>query len=307
LSKLSSCAPIIVPPETTEVLRNGGHPFSRRNIFVLTSKRKTEKKSMPEGDTIHRTAVNLRAALDGRVIVRAESRCGDLEVESLRGRQIAATEARGKHLLVFFEDGGAIHSHMGMTGSWHLYRPKQPWQKPAKWAELALFLEQTTCVCFTPKTLELLTAAGVRRHPHLARLGPDLLSTAFRPELALGRIRQHDAAPLGEAVMNQTLVCGIGNVYKSELLFLERLCPFQAVGSVEDARWIELLMRAQKLMKKNLEGYPRRTRFGGDGQRLWVYGRGGERCLKCGDTILMQRQGDAGRSTYWCPTCQGRP
>lgn len=259
---------------------------------------------MPEGDTIYRTAVQLSRVLDGEAIVQASSRRDATLAGSLVGRTVSTTEACGKHLLMFLDDGGAIHSHMGMTGSWHIYQPGQTWQKPAKWAELVLELPRATCVCFTPKLLELLTAAGVRRHPQLSRLGPDLLSPGFSPTKALPRIRRHDRTTLGEAIMNQTLVCGIGNVYKSEILFLEKLSPFQQVGSLDDAGWVHLLERVRGLMRKNLEGYSRRTRFGPDGQRLWVYGRQGEPCLVCGATIRMQRQGDAGRSTYWCPSCQ---
>jgi endonuclease-8 len=118
------------------------------------------------------------------------------------------------------------------------------------------------------------------------------------------RFRIHEATPIGEALMNQTIVCGVGNVYKSEVLFICRVNPFTLVGELSDDQLLRLLQRARKLMRRNLEGYPRRTRFASDGRRQWVYGRRNDPCLVCGGRIQMRRQGDLGRSTFWCPTCQ---
>jgi endonuclease VIII len=259
---------------------------------------------MPEGDTIYRTAVQLRSVLAGQTICEATSQVGGPDPHSLVGRRVEAIEARGKHLLIHLDDGQAIHSHMGMTGSWHVYRSDQAWLKPARRAHLVLHLPAAVCVCFTPKTLEILTAHGVRRHPYLSRLGPDLLSERFGVQDVVQRLRQRSDLPVGEAVMDQTLVCGIGNVYKSELLFLQRLDPFCRVGDLSDSQLEQLVQSARQLMRRNLQGSRRTTRFGRDGQRLWVYGRSGEKCLQCGSIIRMRRQGGLGRSTYWCPTCQ---
>jgi endonuclease-8 len=259
---------------------------------------------MPEGDTIFRTAATLRPLLCDRAILSAESRLPTVPADRLTGRRAASIEARGKHLLMHLDNGDVIHSHMGMTGSWHVYRPGQPWQKPERLAALTLRLDACVCVCFTPSTLALLTAAALRRHPHLSRLGPDLLATTVDEADVLNRFRMHNAAAIGDAVMNQTIACGIGNVYKSEILFLTRIDPFRPVHELTDDQLRTVVRTAVELMSRNLEGYPRRTRFGRDGGNHWVYGRQGKPCFVCGATVRLRRQGDLGRSTYWCPPCQ---
>ncbi|MEQ8617557.1 MAG: DNA-formamidopyrimidine glycosylase family protein [Lacipirellulaceae bacterium] len=263
--------------------------------------------AMPEGDTIYRSAANLRKAMEGETIDAAlchNSRFEQpLSPARLVGQSCERVEARGKHLLMHLSSRDVIHSHMGMTGSWHVYRIGEPWQKGRPFASLELQMADWSVVCFTPKLLELLTTDELRRHRHLSRLGSDLLDPGFELEKAIQRLRKRDDLTIGEAVMDQTLVSGIGNVYKSETLFLERLNPFQRVGEIPDSRLQQLLTRAQKLMLRNLEGHPRKTRFEG-GDRQWVYNRSGNPCPKCGATIQMQRQGDLGRSTYWCPECQ---
>jgi endonuclease-8 len=238
---------------------------------------------MPEGDTIYRTAVALRPALEGRRIATARIRDWQFEPERL---------------------GGAIHSHMGMTGSWHVYRRGETWRKPTHYAALVLEIDELDVICFSPKLLELLTADQLRQHAHFRRLGPDLLAREFDVPDAVARFRARNDLPLGEAVMNQTIVCGIGNVYKSDLLFLMGFDPFASVANFSDAELAAMIERARRLMQRNLSGAPRQTRFRGDGRRLWCYGRSGEACFKCGCVIQLRRQGDAGRTTCWCPTCQ---
>ncbi|MCP4190136.1 MAG: Fpg/Nei family DNA glycosylase [Planctomycetaceae bacterium] len=259
---------------------------------------------MPEGDTIFRTATRLRAVLDGQKLQAAESRQAAVDLAPVVGQQIVATEAKGKHLLLHFDSGHVLHSHMGMTGAWHIYATDQPWQKAPRLASVVLKVRGKVCVCFSPKQMELLTASGLRRHAYLSRLGPDLLGEQFCVTDAIARCRVHDLRPIGESVMNQTIVCGIGNIYKSEVLFLTHVNPFATGRSLTDEQWRAVLLKAQQLMKGNRRGYPRRTRFGQDGQRLWVYGRSKEPCLRCGTRIQMRRQGDLGRSTYWCVECQ---
>lgn len=262
---------------------------------------------MPEGDTIYRSAVNLRKAMEGEVISAALCHNPRFEqplpADRLVGQSCQRVEARGKHLLMHLSSGDCIHSHMGMTGSWHVYRTGEPWQKGRPFASLELQITDWSVVCFTPKLLEMLRADELRRHRHLSRLGPDLLDPGFDIEKAMGRFRQRDDLTIGEAVMDQTLVSGIGNVYKSETLFLEKLNPFRQVRELDNMKLRQLLTRARKLMLRNLDGHPRKTRFEG-GDRQWVYNRSGSPCPKCGATIQMQRQGDLGRSTYWCPECQ---
>jgi endonuclease-8 len=265
--------------------------------------------NVPEGDTIFRAAATLRRALLQQIVTAARNRVDAPALDQLVGSQIVNIEARGKHLLIHFASTLALHSHMGMTGAWHVYRPGQSWYKPERQAAVMLQTAHTTCVCFSPKTIELLTAAELRRHRYLGRLGPDLLAVDLeRDERLWNKIEQRfrvaNNRPIGTAIMDQTIVCGVGNVYKSEVLFQCRIDPFARVSTLDTATLRAMLSTAQKLMARNLSGLPRKTRFGADGVRLWVYGRHGEHCLVCGETIQMRRQGDLGRSTYWCPECQ---
>ena len=264
---------------------------------------------MPEGDTIYRAAAKLRPVMVSREIRSAAvsrrytSGPDALELPRLCG-QVGRVESRGKHLLIHLASGWAIHSHLGMTGAWHVYAREQRWKKPKRRAALTLEFGGHTVVCFSPKTLELLSPARLRQHPHLNRLGPDLLSEDWDEESAMGRLRVHDQTPLGEAIMNQTLICGIGNVYKSEVLFLQQLDPLAPVRCLSDQELRESLRTARKLMRRNLGSGPRRTRFAGDSHRVWVYDRHGEPCFRCGELIQVTRQGDLGRTTYFCPDCQ---
>lgn len=263
---------------------------------------------MPEGDTIYRTAVTLRAAVQGQLIVSARSRQPGLQPATIGQHRLELVEARGKHLLMHLDDQRVIHSHMGMTGSWHLYRVGEPWRKPESRAALTLvFSHQLVVVCFTPKLLELLPPSSLERHAWLPQLGPDVLASDFDEAEVLRRFRECATRPLGEAIMDQSIWSGVGNVYKSETLFLERLDPFQPVAALDDERLQLLIRNTRILMRRNLEGRARRTRFGRDGHRFWAYGRSGEPCFVCGQRLEMRRQGDLGRSTYFCPTCQQSP
>ncbi len=259
---------------------------------------------MPEGDTIHRTAIALRPWLVGELVRDAWGWNEWIDCASLVGRTVCAIEARGKHLLLHLDDARVVHGHSGMTGSWHLYPLGEAWQKPRRRAALVLETHRLCVVFFNPKTLELLTPAQLRRHRYLAQLGPDLLADRIDLVEVVTRFRQQNDTPIGEAVMNQTLCCGIGNVYKSELLFLQNVDPFAPVAQLDDASLIDLLELARELMQFNLQGHKRTTRFEGDGGKMWVYGRRGEPCYLCGATIHLRRQGDLGRTTYWCPECQ---
>lgn len=259
---------------------------------------------MPEGDTIHRAAARLRPLLEQQTIAAARSRDPAIDAGSLVGATVRRVEARGKHLLFHFDDRRALHSHMGMTGSWHLYRPGEAWQKPERRAAIVLEVPQQVIVCFSPATLELLSETALRRHPYVHRLGPDLLGGPLDRSEVLERFRARNDLPIGEAVMNQTIVCGIGNIYKSETLFLTRADPFRAVADYSDERLWEIVTKAQELMSRNLDTAARRTRPALAGPRMWVYGRSGEPCFTCSTMIEMRRQGDLGRSTYWCPRCQ---
>jgi endonuclease-8 len=247
----------------------------------------------------------------GGVIDDARIRDRQFECERIIGRTVTDVQPRGKHLLMPLVENPTsgraaliIHSHLGMTGSWHIYRPGEPWRKPTQYAALILSIKRLEVICFSPRLLELLTVDQLCRHPHLTRLGPDMLDREFDTEAAIQRFRARNHLPLGEAVLNQTIVCGIGNEYKSDLLFLMGFDPLAPVTRFSDEELARLLEKARSLMLRNLNGHPRRTRFGCDAGRLWVYGQAGKPCPKCGALIKLRRQGDAGRTTFWCPDCQ---
>ncbi|NVB37219.1 hypothetical protein G6O69_05210 [Pseudenhygromyxa sp. WMMC2535] len=274
---------------------------------------------MPEGDTLHATALTLRALLAGRRLEAVDCELAAAEDWRLPGRVVERVEARGKNLLIHCaalegagveQPGGlpvAIWTHMGMTGSWHSYRLGEPWQLPRERARIVLHTQRRVLPCFSPEALEFLGPRGLARHRVLATLGPDLLDPDADLDEAVARLRALGEVPLGDAIMRQSAVAGIGNVYKSELLFLAGRDPFAPVGALSPATLRALLERGRELMQANLaSGRPRRTRaeLGPSRGRYWVYERSGQPCRRCATLIRMRRQGALVRSTYFCPRCQ---
>ena len=255
---------------------------------------------MPEGDTIYRAAHTLRQVLAGKEILSARSDV--LDAASLVGRTVSAVEPHGKHMLIHFDDGRALHTHMRMTGSWHIYRPGESWQKDARGARVVLATHDWLAVCFHAPVVRLVDSGQAKRVA--MRLGPDVLADGFDPVAAARSLRSMNHRPIGEAVMRQTRVAGIGNVYKSELLFIARISPFTPVAEVPDEALVALMDSARRLMTANLTTNKRVTR--GGSSRVWVYRRQGSPCFECGTLIRMRRQGEDGRSTYFCPKCQPR-
>ena len=260
---------------------------------------------MPEGDTLFRIARTLTQALVGRPFTAVESTVPAIAPTELVGRTTVAVEAHGKNLMIRLDDGRTIYSHLRMTGSWHVYRPGERWQKPRSGARLVLETADIHAVCFYAPVIELLAPGGEQRHAVLTQLGPDVLAPDFNIEAAARRL--DDPRPIGEVVMDQRVIAGIGNVYKSELLFLERIDPWRPASTLSLAERTALMQHTVKLMVPNLRpgAGMRTTRASLGGPRQWVYGRAGEQCMICGTNIAMRRQGAAGRSTYYCPRCQG--
>ena len=261
---------------------------------------------MPEGDTIHRAARRLTAALAHQPLRDVFSTVPAVASGRLVGHAIERVEARGKNLLMHFDDGRVLYTHMRMTGSWHVYRERDRWRKPPRWAKVILHTDALMAVCFNAPVVELLSPLGLERHRFLSGLGPDLLDPDFDWSMVAARLKRIPsigAVPLGELLLNQQVACGVGNVYKSETLFLSAQDPFVATSSLSSQRLREIYERAQKLMRQNMGGGMRDTRRR-DGGRYWVYGRSGQRCRKCDTVIAMRRQGASGRSTYFCRSCQ---
>jgi endonuclease-8 len=276
---------------------------------------------MPEGDTLYRTAAGLRPHLVGRAVTAARARTPGPQVERVVGATVTAVEAVGKNLLIRFDDGLELRTHLRMHGSWHRYRPGERWRRPAGRAVLVLEVEGSVAVCFDAPLVELLETRAEGLHGPLAALGPDATADAFDRDEALRRLRDpaREALTAAEALLDQRALAGIGNVYKSEVLFVERVDPFAAVGALDDETLGRLVDRARALLLANRESVARATTgpAGGGpptaldaavqparGGRLWVYGRAGRPCRRCRTPIRSRRHGNLPRTTYWCQHCQ---
>jgi endonuclease VIII len=256
---------------------------------------------MPEGDTIHRTALTLRRVLAGRTVTAFETpRLRTAAPEP--GERIESVEARGKHLLIAFSGGRTLHTHMRMTGSWHTYRTGERWRKPRGSMVVRIATDEAEAVCFSAPVVQVLDAAGLARQPQLRALGPDLCSAEIDLEEILTRLSTLDpATPIGVALLDQRVAAGIGNVYKSETLWACGVDPFAPMDAIAPDTRRELYTTASRQLRANLDTpFERRTVAGG----LAVYERAGRPCRRCGTAIECRRQGDQGRNTWWCPACQ---
>lgn len=261
---------------------------------------------MPEGDTIHKIAKWLAPRLEGRRL-RQVSMADPLAVMSCAGRRVAAVRALGKHLFVELDNAKAIRSHLGMYGSWHFYPPGETWSKPRSRASLVLRTAESDYVCFNAKEVEVVSIAGVRDRIIDARLGPDLIGEEIDPAELVERARQimEPDDLVADVLLDQRVACGIGNVYKSEILFLQGCLPHGYLENVADDVLEACYATAADLLRRNLGGGKRVTRFDNDDAgRLWVYGRTGLPCHACDTPIASQRLGKHHRGTYWCPRCQ---
>ena len=261
---------------------------------------------MPEGDTIHKIANWLAPRLEGQRL-RQVSMADPAAARNCAGRRVDAVRALGKHLFVELDNAKAIRSHLGLYGSWHFYPPGQAWQKPRSRASLVLRTEETDYVCFNAKEVELVTLASVRDRIIDTRLGPDLIGETIEPAELVERARQimEPDDLIADVLLDQRVACGIGNVYKSEILFLHRSHPQTRIADVADDVLQSCYATAANLLRRNLGGGKRVTRFeNDDAGRLWVYGRTGLPCHECDTPVVSQRLGKHHRGTYWCPRCQ---
>lgn len=262
---------------------------------------------MPEGDTIHGAADQISAALAGEVVTAAG---GSHRAMIEYGRRIVGATtvgatAHGKHLLIDFSNGWTLRTHLQMTGAWHLYSPDQRWHKSPGKARVVLETANHVAVCFAAPTVQLAPRDIVAAE--IAGLGPDLMTeTDF---LAVAH-RLASAAPdeiICSAITDQSLVAGLGNVYKSELLFLARIHPDVPVSTVGAEAVAALLERGHELLSLNRGRSRTTTGSSAPGGDTWVYGRSKKPCRRCGTTIEYSRHGPLQRDTYWCPGCQPPP
>ncbi|HEX9985953.1 MAG TPA: DNA-formamidopyrimidine glycosylase family protein [Thermoanaerobaculia bacterium] len=268
---------------------------------------------MPEGDTIHRAARVLHKALAGKQVTRFETVFPQLaridEDAPLAGRTIERVGAAGKNLLIELSGDLHLHTHMRMNGSWHIYRPGERWRKPRSDMRIVLATEDFVAVAFNVPVAEFHDARSLARQDDLRLIGPDLLGETFDADEAVRRIRARNNEEIADVILNQRVVSGIGNEYKSELLFLRGISPFRKVESVTDEELHELLRVARRVMQMNVNkrnGGRETTGSLDRGQRLYVYARRALPCRKCGTKIEMTKQGRDVRVTFWCPACQLR-
>jgi len=267
---------------------------------------------MPEGDTLHRAAATLQRALAGRTVTRFE--CGYAQPTQANddrpvvGSTVLDVRAQGKHLLIQLSNGDVLRTHMRMNGSWHVYRPGEKWQRAPSRMRVLLETDAWVAVGFDVPVIELLPEAKTRQRLPLRTLGPDYLSEHFSAEDALRRFRSAPTLSIADALLNQRLVAGAGNVFKSEVAFLCGVYPFDPVAVLSEPEVAHLLEVTRQLMRANVgPGAPRlRTTTGIDSgqERLWVYGRGGKPCRRCQTPISYEKRGPEARGTYFCPRCQ---
>ena len=263
---------------------------------------------MPEGDTVYRAAAALDRALTGHRLIVSDFRVPAYATLDLTGGTVIRTLSRGKHLItrIDHERAWTLHTHLKMEGSWHVYAEGDRWRRPAEQARVVLGVEGRRAVGFSLGIVEV-----VPRHEEAAltaHLGPDLLGPDWDPDEALARLRTDPQRPVGQALLDQRNLAGIGNMYKAELCFLAGVSPWLPVGQVPDLP--RLLRRARQVLDANKERVEQTTT--GDlrrGRQMWVYRRDKQPCRRCATPIRVVMQGPETqeRAAYWCPTCQPAP
>ena len=278
---------------------------------------------MPEGDTIFRSARVLNRALAGHVVTSFDTGLAKLarvnDDTPIEGRTVEQVESRGKWLLMFFSGDLILVTHMLMSGSWHIYRSGERWQLPRTRMRVAVSTEEWQAVAFNVPIAEFHTARSLERSDQLPKLGPDILSNDFTIKDGVERLAQRaNQTPedeIGVTLLNQRVIAGLGNVYKSEVAFAAHVHPFRALRTLSRNEMQRLVEIAQRYMRVNIvegkgdgivtySGNRRTTHAMDREERLWVYGRHGQECRRCGASILLRKQGLQARVTYWCPECQ---
>ena len=274
---------------------------------------------MPEGDTIFRAARTLQRALGGVVVTKFETQLPKLarvDVDTpIVGRTVEKVDATGKWMRIHFSGDLILLTHMLMSGSWHIYRLGEAWQRGRFQMRVAIYTGKFVAVAFQVPIAEFHTAASLERHRSVQRLGPDVLATEFDESAAAIRLGDNPALEVGVALLRQSIVAGMGNVFKSEVCFAGRVNPFRLVGSLTQEERQLLMSSARKFMSMNITdaagnrmvtytGLRRTTDRSDPADNLWVYGRRGEACRRCGEIVRSHKQGEEARTSFWCPRCQ---
>ena len=274
---------------------------------------------MPEGDTIFRAARTLQRALAGQTVTGFESvlpKLERVEVDSgITGRTVEKVEANGKWILTYFSGDMILLTHMLMSGSWHIYRPGEKWHRRQGDMRLIIHTAKIDAVGFNVPIAEFHTRDSLRRRRVFNQIGPSVLAPEFDTGEALRRLRSQPELLVGEALLSQSLLAGIGNVFKSEICFACGVHPFRLVASLSISELSSLLSTARKFLLANVTedsgdqivtytGVRRTTGRIASEENLWIYGRRNEPCRKCGTPIESRKQGLDARNTFWCPNCQ---
>jgi endonuclease-8 len=278
---------------------------------------------MPEGDTVFRTARNLGRALVGKPVTGFRSTYPWLtrfnDDTPLVGQTVDRVEARGKWLLIYFSGGGILVSHLLMNGRWHIYRQGERWQLGRMHMRILIENSEYQAVGFRIPVARMHTEESLRRDPHIVSAESDLLRAEFDEEAVLDRLLARGGEAIADVLLDQSVLAGVGNVFKSEICFVCGLNPFRAVGTLTRGEAAEIIAKARRLLRANVledsgdtivtfRGQRRRTTHESDpGASLWVYGRAGEPCRRCGEAIRCRKQGVDARVTFWCRRCQPMP
>jgi endonuclease-8 len=278
---------------------------------------------MPEGDTIFRTARTLGRALGGKPITGFRSTYPLLtrfdDDTPLTGQLVDSVESRGKWLLIHFSGGGTLATHMLMSGSWHIYRPGERWQKPRTDMRIVIENSEYHAIGFKVPVAEMHTAQSLARDRRIPGAGTDVLTPEFDADAAVLRLLALADEEVGDVLLHQKVLAGIGNVFKSEVCFVTGLNPFRTVATLTPEQAVEAITVARRQLKANVmedsgdtivtyRGRGRRTtNESNPSASLWVYGRKGEPCRSCGEPIRKRIQGPDARVTFWCPRCQPMP
>ena len=278
---------------------------------------------MPEGDTIFRTARALGRALTGKPVSGFRSTYPLLtrfhDDTPLTGQTVEQVESRGKWLLIYFSGGGTLATHMLMSGSWHIYRPGERWQQPRMNMRIVLENSEYVAVGFRVPVAKMLKAEELARALRIPAPAIDVLSEVFDPVEVEGRLLAHSDEEIGDVLLHQEVMAGVGNVFKSEICFVAGIHPFCKVAALSLEQVRASIAVAQRLVAANVledsgdsivtyGGRKRRTTHEADPTAsLWVYGRNGEPCRRCGERVRRRIQGPDARVTFWCARCQPMP
>jgi endonuclease VIII len=278
---------------------------------------------MPEGDTIYRAARAMQKAIGGKVVTGFETGLAKLarvnDDTPLVGRVVEKVESRGKWCLIFFSGDLILLTHMLMSGSWHLYRAGERWQIGRGRMRVVIRTADWEAVGFNIPVAEFHTARSLERNSQVPKLGSDILSESFTVEDGVARMtaygRENPDSEIAVVLLNQQVLAGLGNVYKSEVAFAAGVNPFRAMRTITPREMEAMVDAARRYMQANVadgkgdgivtySGNRRTTHAMDREERLWVYRRQGQECRRCGATVMMRKQGVQARSTYWCPACQ---